>query len=82
MRSKKVVLRAFLYKILSKLETFKTNFEDKTSVTIKMSESELINSASEDENNGTEASETYLDTCLTLQSCNRTCTNPVFQKSP
>ena len=22
-----------------------------------------------------------MNTCLTLQSCNRTCTNPVFQKS-
>ena len=23
-----------------------------------------------------------MNTCLTLQSCNRTCMNPVFQKSP
>ena len=46
-----------------------------------MSKSELINSASEDENNGTEKSEAS-NTCMTLQSYHCTCTNPVFQKSP
>ena len=38
----------------SKLKNLKTNFEDKVSFIIKMSKSELKNSASEDENNGTE----------------------------
>ena len=40
---------------------FKTNFEDKTSSIMKMSKSELINSASEDENHETEESETSVD---------------------
>ena len=47
-----------------------------------MSKSELINSVSEDENNGTEESETSDDICLALQSRNRTCTNTVFRKIP
>ena len=55
------MLIVFLYKISSKLKKLKTNFEDKTSFIIKMSKSELINSASEDENNGTEESETSDD---------------------
>ena len=51
----------------SKLKKLKINFEDKTSLTIKISESdEPINSdsASEDENNGTEESETSDDQYL------------------
>ena len=69
-------------KISSKLKKFKRNFEEKTSFIIKMSKSELINSASEDENNETEESEIQMmNTCLTLQSCNLACMNPVFQKS-
>ena len=56
-----MVLIVFLYKISSKLKKLKTNFEDKASFIIKMSKSELINSASEDENNGTEESETSAD---------------------
>ena len=50
--SKKFVLRAFLYKISSKLKKFKTNFEDKIS---------LIKSASEDEDNESEKSITSDD---------------------
>ena len=73
------MLRAFLYKISSKLKKLKTNFEDKASFIMKMSTSELLNSALEDENNGTKESETLDDTCLTLQSYNRTCTNPVLR---
>ena len=74
------MLRAFLYKISSKLKKLKTNFEDKTSFIMKMSTSELLNSALEDENNGTKESETLDDdTCLTLQRYNRTCTNPVLR---
>ena len=47
-----------------------------------MSKPELINSTWQDENNGTEESETSDDNIfLTLQSYNRTCTNPMFQKS-
>ena len=42
----------------------KTNLEDKTSFIIKISKSELINSASEDENNGTEESKTSDDEYL------------------
>ena len=59
-----------------KLKKLKINFEDKTSLTIKISESdEPINSdsASEDENNGTEESETsddqYLSDFTRLQPC-------------
>ena len=55
LNSKKIVLRAFLYKISSKPKKFKTNFEDKTS---------LIKSASEDENNVSEKSETSDDEYL------------------
>ena len=48
-----------------------------------MSKSELINSASADENNGIEEIKLQMmNTCLTLQSCNHTCTNHVFQKCP
>ena len=46
------VIRAFLYKTASKLKKLKTNFEDKISFIIKISKCELINSASENENNG------------------------------
>ena len=55
---KKKVLRGLLYKISSKLKEVQRNFEDKTSFNIKMSKSELTNSALEYENNGTEESET------------------------
>ena len=55
---KTIMAGFFLYKILRKL---KTSFEDKTSFVIKMSKSELINSALEDENNGFEESETSDD---------------------
>ena len=48
----------------SKLEKLRTNFEDKTKFIIKISKSELINSASEDENNGTEESENSDDEYL------------------
>ena len=42
-----------------------------------------MSNASEDENSGTEESETSDDEYLSyLQSCNHTCTNSVFQKSP
>ena len=58
------MLRAFLYKISSKLKKLKTNFEDKTSFIMKMSTSELLNSALEDENNGTKESETLDDEYL------------------
>ena len=53
-------------KTLSVLTTnlFKTDFEDKTSFILKMSKSELINCASEDEDNGTEESETSDDEYL------------------
>ena len=44
--------KGFLYKISSKLKKVKTNVGGKTSFIIKMSKSELMNSASEDENNG------------------------------
>ena len=55
----------------SKLEKLRTNFEDKTKFIIKISKSELINSASEDENNGTEELQ-MMNTCVTLQSYNGT----------
>ena len=43
---------------------------------------ELISSASKDESNGIEKVKLQMmNTCLTSQNCNRTCTNPVFQKS-
>ena len=58
---KKIMLKAFLYKISSKFKTLKTNFQYKTSFIIKMSKCEVINSASEDDNNGTEESETSDD---------------------
>ena len=48
-------------KISSKLKKLKNDFEDKTSFITKMSKSEFINSASEDENNWTEESETSDD---------------------
>ena len=79
------MLRAFLYKISRKLSNFKTNFEDKASFIINISKSEFRSSVSEDETNGTEKSEisdAEFNTYLTLQSCNRTCTSPVFQKFP
>ena len=67
------MLRAFLYKISSKLKKFKINFEDKASFILKMSKSELIKSASEDENNETEEIETsddeYLPDFTKLQPC-------------
>ena len=65
------MLRPFLCKISSELRKLKTNFEDKTSFIIKISKSELINSASEDENNGTEELQ-MMNTCVTLQSYNGT----------
>ena len=68
------------YQMSSKLEKLRTNFEDKTKFIIKISKSELINSASEDENNGTEELQ-MMNTCVTLQSYNGTWTNPV-KKSP
>ena len=48
-----------MYKISSNLKKLKTNFEDKTGLTKKMSKSEPLNSdsASEDENSGPEESE-------------------------
>ena len=52
------------YKTSSKLKKFKTNFEDKTSFIIKMSKSELVNSALEDENNEAEESKTSDDEYL------------------
>ena len=52
------------HKISSKLKKLKTNFGLKTSFIIKMSRSELMNSAVEDENNGTEESETSDDEYL------------------
>ena len=55
------MLRAFLHKISSKLKKLKTNFEDKISFIITISKSVLIKSASEDEDNGTEESETSDD---------------------
>ena len=55
------MLKAFLYKISSKFKTLKTNFQYKTSFIIKMSKCEVINSALEDDNNGTEESETSDD---------------------
>ena len=58
------MLGAFLYKISSKLKKLKTNFEDKTRYIIKLSKSELINSASEGENNETEESWTSNDEYL------------------
>ena len=61
------MLRPFLCKISSELRKRKTNFEDKTSFIMKISKSELINSASEDENNGTEELQ-MMNTCVTLQS--------------
>ena len=61
---KSIVLRAFLSKISSKLKKLKTNFEDKTSFIIKMSQYELVNSALENENNGTEENETLDDEYL------------------
>ena len=67
---KAIVLRASLYKISSKFKKLKINFKDKTSSIIKMSKSELINSASEDEIYGTEESETideYLSEFTKLQ---------------
>ena len=51
---KKSMLRAFLYKISSKLKKLKTNLEDRTSFIVKMSKPKFINSASKDGNNGTE----------------------------
>ena len=48
-------------KISIKLKKLKNDFEDKTSFITKMSKSEFINSASEDENNWTEESETSDD---------------------
>ena len=65
-----IVLRASLHKISSKFKKPKTNFKDETSSIIKMSKSELINSASEDKNYGTEESETvdeYLSEFTKLQ---------------
>ena len=50
------MLGAFLYKISSKLKTLTANSKDKTSF-MKMSKFELINTASEDKNSGTEESE-------------------------
>ena len=47
---------------------------------MKMSKPGLINSTSEDENNGTEEKETSNDEYL-FQSYNRTSTSPVFQKN-
>ena len=47
---------------------------------MKMSKPGLINSTSEDKNNGTEEKETSNDEYL-FQSYNRTSTNPVFQKN-
>ena len=67
---KAIVLRASLHKISSKFKKLKTNFEDETSSIIKMSKSELINSASGDKNYGTEESETvdeYLSEFTKLQ---------------
>ena len=56
----------------SKPNKLKTDFEDKSSFVMKMSKSEPINSALEDENNGTEESETlddeYLSDFTKLQS--------------
>ena len=63
-KKKTKVVRACLSKISSKLKKPKTNLEDKTRFIIKMSKFELINSASEDENNGTEESETSNDNYL------------------
>ena len=48
-------------KISIKLKKLKNDFEDKTSFITKMSKSEFINSASKDENNWTEESETSDD---------------------
>ena len=45
-----------------------------------MSKPGLINSTSEDKNNGTEEKETSNDEYL-FQSYNRTSTNPAFQKN-
>ena len=47
-----ICVRAFLYKISSKLKKLKLNFKN------YVSKAELENSALEDENNGTEESET------------------------
>ena len=63
-KKKKKVPRGLLYKISSKLKEVQRNFEDKTSFNIKMSKSELTNSALEYENNGTEESETWDDEYL------------------
>ena len=52
------MLRAFLSKISSKLKKLKTNLKDKVIFILKISKSELINSTSEYEKNGTEESET------------------------
>ena len=66
-----IYVRAFLYKISSKFKKLKVNFKDKTRFMIKISKTEFINSALEDENNGTEERETsdkeYLSDFTKLQ---------------
>ena len=52
------MLRAFLYKILSKFKKLKTNFKDKTRFIIIMSKPQLISSALDNENDGIKESET------------------------
>ena len=66
-----IVPRVFLYKISSKLKGLGTNFQYKPIFITKLSKSELLTSASEDESNGTEENETsadrYLSDFLKLQ---------------
>ena len=68
-----MLLRSFFYKISSKLTKLNTNFEGKPSFIIKMSKYERIKSVLEDENDGTEESETsddeYLSYFTKLQLC-------------
>ena len=74
------MLRLFLYKISSKLQKLETKFEDKTSFIMKISKSELIDSALEDENSGTEEIQ-MMNTCVALKSYNGTWTSPVKKSS-
>ena len=77
------MLSAFLCKISSKLRNLNTNFKDKSSLIIQTSKSKLKKSALEDENNGTQKKVKFqiMNTCLTLQSCKRTSTNPFSRVS-
>ena len=68
-----MLLRSFFYKISSKLTKLNTNFEGKPSFIIKMSKYERIKSVLEDENDGTEESETSDDEYLSYFTKLRPC---------